>query len=193
MSSRSLLALALALTACGARPLPIDEPVPATDGDPSSYVPAPSAAPHTGEPVGIVLSGGDELARQVLVAVVLAMRDGDEAGIARLLAGRVGHASGTGALRTTWPRATLAHQLAVSAAASHVDLDAPFESLVEDGTVRVVPAAEHFTDATRPEVVDPSDLVVLFTPTALGRRALSGLATGVLVVRPGPEPTIVAR
>ncbi len=139
-----------------------------------------------------MVSGGEEQARQVLVGLVLAMRDGDEAFIARMLSERIGHAGGTGAARTTWPRGSIAHQLAVGAAASHLDPDATFESLVDPATIRVTPAAAQFTSGL-PAGVAVTDLVVLFSPTALGRRALAGLSGGVIVVRPGPDPIIVAR
>jgi hypothetical protein len=198
VTARSVaLALALdgsllcALAACGAPTRPLAEtPVPSTDRDPAPFLPGPSAFARTGEPVGLTVSGGEEQARQLLVRLVLAMRDGDEPEITRMLAERIGHAAG--AAQTSWTRGTMAHQLAIGAGASHLDPDAPFETLVDPTTIRVSTASAHFT-AGLPAIVLATDLVVLFQPTTIGRRALSGLASGVIVVRPGPEPIVVAR
>ncbi len=193
MIARALPLVTLMLAACGGAPAPPAEtPVPSSARDPAPHFPPPSSFARTGGPVGLVVSGGEEQARQLFVSLVLAMRDGDEAEIARMLAERVGHAAGTGAVHTTWPRGTMAHQLAVSTGSSHLDPDAPFESLVDPTTLRVTAAASHFR-AGLPAGVAPTDLVVLFVPTAIGRRALGALAAGVVVVRPGPDPLVVAR
>lgn len=185
--------VASALVACGAAtPPPADTPVPSSHRDPAPYFPSPVSTARTGAPVGLMVSGGEEQARQLLVTLVLAMRDGDEAEIAGMLAERIGHAGGSGAARTTWPRSSMAHQLAVGSGVSHLDPDATFESLVDPTTIRVSAASSHFTSGL-PASVAPTDLVVLFQPTTIGRRALAGLAGGVIVVRPGPEAVVVAR
>jgi hypothetical protein len=153
-------------------------------------VPPAAEVGHTGAPVALVLRGGDEQARDVVVALVLAIAAGDEAEVARWLAERVSHAQG-GALHTSWTRAVLARQLVQGAASSALDPDATFESLVLPETMRVIDAGTHFT-AGRPDGIDATDEVVLFTPTAIGRRVLAGLG-GIVVVRPGPEPLVVGR
>src|SRR5262249_42153302 len=98
----------------------------------------------------------------------------------------------SGLARTTWPRDTLARQILAGAAASHVEPDASFESLVDPATIRVLDARAHF-EGVMPAGVLPTDAVLLFTPTAEGRRLLVGLGSSAIVVRPGPEPVIVAR
>ncbi len=189
---QALAALAVILAACGGAPPPIpDEPIPATDRDPPSWTPAPVIEGRTGEPVALELSGGSEQARALLRALVLAVRDQDETAVEAALAERVAHAQAT-ALRTTWTRNALARQILAAAAASHVDEHTSFEQLVEPATIRVVEASAHYADAL-PSEVRAGDVVVLFQPTALGRRLLAGLATSLLVVRPGPTPLVVAR
>jgi hypothetical protein len=183
---------AMALVACGAAPAPIvAEPVPSTDRDPPSWTPSAQLEPRTGEPVALAPSEGAEQARALLVTLVLAVRDGNEAGIEATLAERVAHAQ-TGLARTTWTRGTLARQILAGAAASHVDPDASFESLIDPATIRVVDVGSQY-EGLPPTSVQATDAVLLFTPTALGRRLLAGLGSSSLVVRPGPTPVIVAR
>lgn len=180
------------LLACGAAPPPItDEPIPATDRDPSTWTPTSTREGHTGEPSTLSLSGGQEQARALLLALVVAVRDGNVNAIEATLAERVAHAQ-VGLARTTWTRAALARQILAGAAASHVEADATFESLIEPATIRVLDVATHF-EGVIPPGVEPTDEVVVFTPTALGRRLLAGLGASALVVRPGPTPHIIAR
>lgn len=191
-SPERALWLTAVLVACGAAPPPIvDEPVPATDRDPPTWTPHASSEGHTGEPAAVVLSGGAEQARALLTTLVLAIRDDGEAAIEATLAERVAHAQ-PGLGHTTWTRGALARQLIAAAAASHVEADTPFEELVDPATIVVEDASAHF-EGPLPTDVAPSDQVVSFTPTALGRRLLAGLGSTSLVVRPGPTPLLVAR
>jgi hypothetical protein len=141
--------------------------------------------------VALTVSSGAEQARALLVRLVLAIRDGSDTAIEALLAERVIHAQG-GLGRTTYARGALAHQLIAAASVSHVDADTPFEALVDPATIQVIDAHTHFA-GTFPAGIDPSDEVILFAPTALGRRLLAGLASTALVVRPGPAPVVIAR
>ncbi len=188
---RAWLGVAL-LAACGSAAPPItDERVPSTDRDPPTWVPSATSEGQTGEPVAVSLSGGAEQARALLTTLVLAIRDDNETALAATLAERVAHAQ-TGLARTTWTRAALARQMLAAAAASHVEADAAFETLIDPASIRVLDALTHF-EGTVPASVDPSDQVVSFTPTALGRRLLAGLGSNAIVVRPGPTPLVIAR
>ncbi|MFO0681306.1 MAG: hypothetical protein U0234_04605 [Sandaracinus sp.] len=185
-------AAALLIAGCASAPRPLaDEPIPATDRDPPSWTPAASAEGHGGEPVALSLSGGSEQARALLRRLVLAVRDRDETAVSTSLAEHVGHAQPT-ALRSTWTRAALARQILTAAAASNVDEHAAFDALIDPETIQVLEASAHYAGHL-PSGVDPSDVVVTFQATALGRRLLAGLAASLLVVRPGPTPLVVAR
>jgi len=180
------------LAACGGSPPPLaDEPVPATDRDPPTWVPTARSEGRTGEPAALAISGGAEQARSLLVQLVLAIRDGNESAIEASLAERVSHAQ-SGLARTTWTRGTLARQIVAAAAASHVEMDATFDSLIDPATIHVVDASAQFESGLPPSV-SPTDVVILFTPTAEGRRLLAGLGSATLVIRPGPTPVVIAR
>lgn len=154
-------------------------------------MPTGASEGHTGEPVAISLSGGAEQARALVVALVLAIRDGNETAIEAALADRVAHAQSAMAW-ASWTRSQLARQMIAAAAVSHVELDTPFDALVNPATLSVVDAATYF-EGPVPAGVESSDQVVSFTPTALGRHLLAGLGSSALVVRPGPTPRVVAR
>lgn len=188
---RSLLACAC-LVACGATPPPITaEPVPSTDRDPPTWARATTTEGATGEPAALTISGGAEQARALFTTLVLAIRDGNEAGIAALLAERVVHAQPS-VTHTTWTRAGLTLQILAGAAAGHVEPDVPFAELIDAGTIQVMDVQTHF-EGQAPSGIDAGDQVVLFSPSALGRRLLAGLGSRMLVVRPGPTPLVIAR
>lgn len=177
---------------CGAaRAAIVDEPTPATDDDPPTWSPPAAREGQTGEPLALTLTGGAEQARALLVALVLAIRDGNESAIGALLAERVSHVQ-SGLARTTWTRPALARQILAGAAASHVEPDAPFDTLVDPVTIQVGDVGAQLEGPYGPGI-EPGDQAVVFTPTPAGRRLLAGLGSTTLVVRPGPTPLLVAR
>lgn len=182
--------LPLALAGCAPSVPPVRAPVaPSTHRDPPPYVPAPDAAPTTGALVGVIVSGGEDQARALLVRLVLAIRDADADAVGEVLApsvllpGRSRRIEG----------ARLAAQWVSQARTAGLPPDAPFEELVDVESIRVGPIP------AQPAVSDllPGDLLVRFALTPLARRALAGVAPGdgqgALVVRPGEDPRVVAR
>ena len=73
-----------------------------------------------------------------------------------------------------------------------VEPDVPFAELIDAGTIQVMDVQTHF-EGQVPSGIDAGDQVVLFSPSALGRRLLAGLGSRMLVVRPGPTPLVIAR
>jgi hypothetical protein len=186
--------------ACGAAPVAPDldrrasavtEPPP-TDADPPAWVPPPDEAPTTGRAVAIATSGGYDQARAVAIRFVLAVRDGDEAVLSRLLSERVGHV----VPRLTSPnrdRGELVRIIVRNPRRAGLSPDVPLDELVDSARMEVTPLVRN-TD-TLPPGLSGSDLLVQFPLRAQGRRfrliISNWSAEGRLVVRPGVEPQIL--
>ena len=192
MTRLSATVVAWLACACGSAPPPIVETrAPSTAHDPPTWSPHVSTETTTGEPSALAPSGDAEQARGLLRSLVIAIRDGDVTSIEEAFADRIVHAQPS-ITRTTWTRASVVEQIVAGAAAAHVEPGTTFDELIDPATVRIADAASVY-GATLPTDVAPSDQVVQFAPSALGRRLLAGLGTSALVIRPGPSPVIVAR
>lgn len=197
--SARLLACAGALAfACGAPSPPLPDPiVPATHRDPPTHLPAPIGHGETGGPVSLAASAGEEQAREMLVALVIALRDQDAESLASLLAPAVFFSATLrgGRAPASVSSTALTQQLLAAARIAQARRDARFEDLVDPGSIRVAPIAAAFPGALPPEL-EPGDRIVSFSPTASGRRLLAALAQESrvsLVIRSGQGARIVAR
>jgi hypothetical protein len=205
VTGRSPAVFALALAACGggARPA-VREPLPSTHRDPPSHVPRPVASPAasptveaSGAIVGIAASGGEDQARELLVALVTAIREGDAPAIVQISAPTLARAAIPQARPIGAP--ALAQQLVVQARLHQLRPDARFEDLVEPSSVRTEDVRAAFPGGVPPHL-GAGDVIVRFALTPLGRRAMGTFATttstgearGAIVVRPGEDPRIVA-
>ena len=204
MSARVLVPLVVAASlasigaTCGGSPEPIavDTTLPPTDRDPPPYSPRPVSAAHTGGSVGIVTSGGLEQARAVTIRFVTAVRDEDRDVLEQLVADPVGRVRPR--LRTPWmPRSQVMEQLMHPARQRfHVGSDTPVERLVDTNAIEVLPLAQNDDEGPIPEGYSGTDLRVKVPVLEAGRQLL-GLTLrwtgdGYLVIRPGPEPRVVA-
>jgi hypothetical protein len=201
------LTLLLALAGCAAaRVPPVAAPgAPSTHRDPPAHLPAPSADPRTGTLVGIAASGGEDQARELLVALVDSICTGDLEALREILAAEVFHGGAlrAGRLRSAMPGERFAGQLLAHARLVRVAPETRFADLVQPASVRVE-AVEAALCRDRapggcerlPAELRPGDLLVRFAATAAGSRPLALLAPdgqGALVVRPGERPRVVAR
>ena len=197
-----LVVIAAALLCLGAtcggsvEPSPVDTALPPTDQDPPPYAPRPTSAAHTGDSVGIVTSGGLEQARAVTMRFVAAVRDEDREVLEQLVADPVGRVRPQ--LRTPWmSRSQVMQQLMHPARQRfHVGTDTPVERLVDTDAIEVVPLAQNDDEGPIPEGYSGTDLLVKVPVLEAGRQLL-GLTLrwtgdGYLVIRPGPEPRVVA-
>jgi hypothetical protein len=146
----------------------------------------------------VIAMGGSEAARTLVVSLLEAVLEGDPGAAESTLAERVASAAPlrAGTARTATDRASLVRHWITLARSAHLAPETDLATLLEAGGFTVEPAGLHYGEGERPSGIDDGDLVVRFTVTDLGRRAFAGLApggVGVLVVRPGPEPCIVAR
>lgn len=171
--------------------------VPSTHRDPPTHLPAPTERGETGTVASLAASSGDEQARDLVVALVIGIRDQDAAAVEALLAPAIVYTStlrqGRSAASVGAP--AFAAHLVSAARAAHVRGDARLEELVELGSIRVAPIAAAFPDGL-PRELEPGDRVVRFEVTPLGRRALAALARDgavALVIRPGQGARIVGR
>jgi hypothetical protein len=147
-----------------------------------------------------VSRGGRDQAHDLLLAVVEALAGEDEPRLRALFAERVGQiviGSGmaTSVARTSTDRAALLRQALAAAHAARLSGTESPATLIEAGSIEIVPLAD-LAPPPLPLELAGTDLVVRFRTTAAGRRALAGIApggAGLLVVRPGAEPVVVAR
>nr|MDQ3036263.1 hypothetical protein [Myxococcota bacterium] len=162
MRSIAALLIVLSTAACGAHvPAAAEPAAPATHRDPPTHVPPPDAAPTTGGLVGIAASGGEDQARELLVMLLLAIRDQDLDALTSLLAPEVFHGGSllAGRSRTAIAGSRLAEQLLAHARVTQLRPDARIEDLIELGSIRVAPVATVLGDrAVAP--LSPGDLVV---------------------------------
>lgn len=169
--------------------------VPATDRDPLPYTPEPSAEAEAGETVSLAAAGGEDQARRMLPALLIAVRDADERELDNLFADEVlsldEHRRGGPRLRTE-----LVQRILIYARRSIIAPDAEPEELVDLSEVAVRRAAQYFHGEDMPEQLRPTDLVVEvpLEDAARGplRTVLGWHLRGHLVVRPGRDPRIVA-
>lgn len=197
-SALALFVSTLFLAACGAAPTTRETPPPSTWRDPPPRSPPADPAAVAGEPTGALLAGGTESARALVVDLLEALRADDAEAAERTLAERVESAAPlrSGTPRTATPRGTLVRHWLTLARSAHLSPSTPLAELVDPGGLTVEPAGHHYDEDDRPSAVDATDLVVRFTVTDAGRRTFAGLApggVGVLIVRPGPAPLIIAR
>ncbi len=144
--------------------------------------------------------GGRDQAHDLLVEVVLAIVDADDARLAACFAERVEQlpAGPRGSLappRAATDRATLVRQAMAAVRAARLTGDEELAELVERGSIEIVRLGE-LGSSPLPPGLSASDLAVRFRTTAAGRRALSVIApggAGFVVVRPGSSPRVVAR
>lgn len=169
---------------------------PPTDRDPPPFSPSPVSAARTGEVVGLVTSGGLEQARAVTIRFIAAVRDEDRDTLEQILADPMGRVRPQ--LRTPWmPRATVMQQLLhPQRRRLSVGSDTPVDRLVDTDGIEVIPLAQRDDEDPVPEGYSGTDLLVK-VPVQEGGRQLLGLTLrwtgdGFLVVRPGPEPRVVA-
>lgn len=183
------MALALGLTACGAASRDDRlEPRSSFDDPP----------PATTTPTAIVDEGGRDQAHDLVLRLVEAIVAEDETGVASLLDARIASAAPRSgdAPSHLLERRQLVRQLLAAARAAHLPADVELGTLIEAGSVEVIPARTAYERDSRPSSVEPTDLVVQFRVSPGGRRALAVLApsgTGRVVVRPGTRPLVVAR
>lgn len=153
-------------------------------------------------PVATLASGlGREQAQDLLVMLVEALIEEDAESLSRLLDERLlsaaatdggdGPGPRTALLRDTWVR-----QMLASVHAARLPYATRPNAVLEAGSIEVELAGAFYPRDGLPREVLPSDVVVRFRVSAAGRRALSGLAPsgiGLVVVRPGREPRVIAR
>lgn len=192
-----VLALWLVTGCTGSLAAPPPPRVPSTHRDPPVYLPPPGERGETGSVVSLAASSGDEQARDLVVALVIGIRDQDVGAVEALLAPTVLYTSTLrqGRSAASVSASAFAGHLVSAARAAHVRGDARLEELVDLGSIRVAPVASAFPGEL-PRELEPGDRVVRFEVTPLGRRALAALAReGVvaLVVRPGQGARIVGR
>lgn len=169
---------------------------PATDRDPVPYTPPPADAAHTGDTVALSAAGGEDQARQMLPALIRALRDADERALEGLFAEDVGEVEARRATRGGRPRASLVERMLLYARRSIIASDAPVEDLLDLNEIRVMRASRFFQGRELPSGVRLTDLVVeapLLEPGRTPLRTLLGWnGRGTIVVRAGHDARIVA-
>ena len=194
-SRRGVLLVFLA-SGCGSSPsLRAPEAEIVTDRDPLPYTPPPSAAPTTGQPVGIAVASRHEEARAVATQLLRAIRDGDEGVLSALLADPV---------LTVFPRlgagarsrAELLERILRHPQRGLLTPETPIEELGDLAQLEVASLAQEESRGPMPSSFDESDLLVTFPLGPTGTRALRALigwpSRGGFVLRLGTPPVIVA-
>lgn len=173
--------------------------LPATDRDPLPYTPPPADPGLAGETMALAASGGEDQARQMLRALVGALRDVGTQGerpLTALFDEEVGQVADRVATRAGRPRAGIVQRLLIYARRSIIPPEAEVAELFDLDDVEVHRASVFFRNRELPSTVTATDLVVQAPILAPGRnpmRTLFGWSDrGTLVVRPGREPRIVA-
>ena len=168
--------------------------MPPTDRDPLPYTPPPSARGATGETVALAASGGEDQARRILPALLEAMRDANEPRLETLLAEELVQARSR--TNSRQPRATIIQRMLIYARRSVIPADASADDLVALDQLTVTRAAQHYENREMPETIRPTDLVVEvpLRDAARGplRTMLGWQSRGLLIVRPGRDPRVVA-
>lgn len=182
---------------CGARAKGPDDPriLPDTAWDPSPYTPPPAERASTDQPSGLFVSTGHERARHAIIALVLAIRDGDGARLEELLADEV--ASLTPQLSSTpIPRERLVERILHHPRRNAIGGEIPLERLIDLGGLTVAPLARLFPEQPLPPGMRTDDVRVIVPLRPDGIRllgALIGWRTHVAaIVRAGPDPIVLA-
>jgi hypothetical protein len=191
--------LGLAAAGCGAAALPA-LPSRSSHADPPPTWSSPSPSLRAGASGGLVSGGGRDQAHDLFVEVLLAIVDADDARLTACFAERVeqlslGLRGAHAAPRAATDRATLVRQAMAAVRAARLTGDEELADLVERESVEIVRLGD-LVSVPLPDALSPSDLVVQFRATTAGRRALSVIApggVGLVVVRPGGSPRVVAR
>lgn len=191
-----LAPLALAL-ACGGATATETAGPPPTDRDPLPYVPTPGPEGRTGGPVALALSGGEEQARRLVPSFLEAVRDQDETRMRALLSDPLG-ALQRQARRghVTMTRSQLLQRVRIYSRRVPLSPDIPVGDLVNLAALRVERAAAYWSADALPGSLRATDIVVEIPIRDLGRPPLRMLLgwheRGVMVVRPGRVPRVVA-
>lgn len=199
-----LLATSALLLALGCSGPAFDEPsptttagsgLPVTDRDPVPYTPPAQARGRTGATVALAASGGEDQARRMLVALLEAVRDGDDARLAELFAEEVAVARGRDT-STVRPRSAVIQRVLIYARRGVISGSVPVDEMVELGSVEISRAATHYRGRDAPPNIRPTDLVVQVSILEAGRTALRTMLGwhpgGLFVVRAGRDARIVA-
>lgn len=170
--------------------------LPATDRDPLPYTPPPTDTALAGDTVALSAAGGEDQARQMLPALIHALRDANERELEQLFAEEVGQIAARVAARAGRPRATIVQRMLNFARRSIIASDSDVGDLLDLSAVRVTRASRFFHGRELPRTVRVTDLVVEVPVLEPGRSALRTLlgwsGRGYLAVRPGRDARIVA-
>jgi hypothetical protein len=184
----------LALTAgCAAAPAAPHDVFPTTDRDPLPHTPAPQAEGATGGTVALAAAGGEDQARRMVHALLSALRDADARRLDQLLADGVVRLRDT---RRALQRAGLVQHVLDVARRGLIPPDADIGTLVDVDDLQVSRAAQFWHGREIPAALQPTDVVVEMRLLQAGRVplrvSLGWQLRGYVVVRPGPDPRIVA-
>jgi hypothetical protein len=190
------IALAVLILACGGRPIDVQaELVPPSDRDPLPYTPPASSTGHTDETVALAATGGEDQARQMLPALLRAVRDADELALERLLSDEVVSVQGRGDTRPL-PRSVYIERVTAVSRRAAIPPDVEVGQLVDLTSVRVTRAGQFWAGRQMPEGVRATDLVVEAPLLDEGRASLRAMLLwtlrAYLAVRVGRDPRIVA-
>lgn len=194
-ASLTLLMLSVTLGCGGAVDAASGRSVPPSDRDPLHFTPTPATEGHTDEPVALAAAGGEDQARRLLPALLVAVRDADERGLEQLLDTQVVSLlqNRSAAVR---PREVVVQRLLLYARRSVIQPDVGVEELIELGSVQTSRAAQFFEGREMPEGLRATDVVLEVSVHDAARGALGAMfrwhARGAMVVRPGRDPRIVA-
>lgn len=196
---RAVAALAMGLLcACGAARVPPSAPaaLPPTDRDPLPFTPPPEPAGETDRTVALAASGGEDQARELLPALIRAVRDSDARRLEQILAEELVALQGQGDRPLPRPRAWLVERALALGQRQVIPPDAEVDDLVELASVQVGRVSQFWPAGSAPSGVRATDLVVEVQLTEQGRGPLRAIFSwhlrGRIVVRPGREPRIVA-
>lgn len=175
-----------------------DTALPSTDRDPLPFTPAPMSHGRTDVTVALSASGGEDQARQMLPALLIAIRDADERGLDSLFADEVGSTDPQRQrpARRGRSRAMIVQSILLHARRAILPVDAQVTDLVDLEALTVTRAAGFWQGGALPDDVRPTDLVLEITLLEPGRRPLRTVlgwnTRAAMVVRPGSDPRIVA-
>ncbi len=186
------------MSACGGTEPPlVYEGAPTTDLDPPHYVPPPTAAGETGEPVALAAVNNADQARVMVRRVIRAIIEEDEPTLSALLAPTVGRA----VPRLTpiqFPRQTfLDLALRNPRRATLRTQTVTVEQLIDVERINVTPLGEVNIPSGLPAGYAPSDLYVTVNIRPRGRMIFSVLipgwrAFGAMVIRSSGQPRVLA-
>ncbi|MGF1467028.1 MAG: hypothetical protein ACFCGT_12925 [Sandaracinaceae bacterium] len=141
------------------------------------------------------MAGGEDQARRLVPVLLESLRDADEARLRELLAEAI---TAVGGRRhdVVRPRSYYIQRVLTHARRVSLPADRSVEEMVDLPLIRVTRAAVYWNRQPLPQLLRPTDLVVEVPIREPARQALGLLLAwqvrGILVVRPGTEPRIVA-